>query len=306
MMDARACHQPGSGWTAGSSHHPSWVAQTLSMALTGGGCNRPASHRLPWAPSSLTDQTPANLPAGASSAPPAPATDPLQEAPNRGSVRILVTSGPTWEPIDAVRYLGNRSSGRIGVEIARAAAELDHPVTLLKGPGTVDPTPHPQIRTVRFQSARDLERELHARWPEHDLLFMAAAVADFTPRGASDRPEKLRRENGPMTLDLDPVPDLLARLARVPHPGTRIGFALEPATELEDRARSKMTRKELQGIVANPLETMESDEIEGRLLLPDGTSREPAGGRISKRLFADWLVETTLSIHRGTHEAGSD
>ena len=215
---------------------------------------------------------------------------------------MLVSSGPTWEPIDAVRYLGNRSSGRIGVEIARAAAQLGHPVTLLRGPGTVDPTPHPQITTVRFQSASDLDRELRDHWPGHALLFMAAAVADFKPRSTLEPQEKIRREVGPMTLELDPVPDLLAGLAGVAHPGTRIGFALEPAAELEARARSKMAKKSLHAIVANPLETMESDEIDGTLLLPDESSLRPPGGRMDKGRFADWLVRAALSIHQERQE----
>lgn len=127
---------------------------------------------------------------------------------------------------------------------------------------------------------------------------MAAAVADFKPRSDPDRPEKLRRETGPRTLELEPVPDLLAGLARLPHSGTRIGFALEPAAELESRARAKMAAKKLDAIVANPLETMESDRVDGQLLLAGGPRLKPAGGHISKDRFADWLVETALSIHR--------
>ena len=279
------------------SHHPSRVAQTLSMALTGGICNRPAS----LGTFTLTDQPPANLPPE----PPGSTPAPPQGAPGQGLVRILVTAGPTWEPIDSVRYLGNRSSGRIGAEIARAAAELGHPATLLRGPATVDPTPHPQIRTARFQSAADLDRHLRDEWPQHDLLLMAAAVADFKPRSNPDRPEKLRRDTDSLSLELDPVPDLLAGLSEIPHRGTRIGFALEPSAELEARARSKMARKGLHGIVANPLETMESDEIEGRLLLPDGSSQGPPGRRLRKSEFAEWLIEVTLTIHLARGESAS-
>ena len=102
-----------------------------------------------------------------------------------------------------------------------------------------------------------------------------------------------------MSLELDPVPDLLAGLAQIPHPGTRIGFALEPQAELESRARAKLVRKELDAIVANPLETMESDQIDGQLHLADGTCLKPPGGRMSKGRFADWLVQAALSIHQG-------
>lgn len=209
-----------------------------------------------------------------------------------------MTAGPTWEAIDAVRYLGNRSSGRMGTEIARAAAELGHPVTLLRGPGTVDPGRHPRIETIRFQSANELGRELHARWPSHDLLLMAAAVADFRPRVTATPGTKLRRTGTPITLELDPVPDLLAGLAKIPHQGTRIGFALEPRAALMDHARAKLARKGLHAIVANPLETMESEEIDGTLLLADGTSRRPDQGPLPKTDFARWLVESTLAVHR--------
>lgn len=186
----------------------------------------------------------------------------------------------------------------MGAEIARAAAGLGHPVTLLRGPGTVDPGPHPQIEAIRFQSAEDLSRELQDRWPGHDLLLMAAAVADFRPRMVADPGTKLRRDGESMTLELDPVPDLLAGLAGTPHRGTRIGFALEPPAELMDRARAKLARKALHAIVANPLDTMESDDIEGTLLLADGTSRRPGEGRLPKPEFAHWLVQGALDVHR--------
>lgn len=209
-----------------------------------------------------------------------------------------MTAGPTWEAIDAVRYLGNRSSGRMGTEIARAAAALGHPVTLLRGPGTVDPGRDSRIETIRFQSADELAAELEERWPSHDLLFMAAAVADFRPRDSTTPETKLRRTGTSITLELDPVPDLIAGLAKIPHQGTRIGFALEPPAELIDQARAKLARKGLHAIVANPLETMESEEIDGTLLLADGTSRRPDLGRLPKDDFALWLVESALAIHR--------
>lgn len=214
--------------------------------------------------------------------------------------RFLVTAGPTWEAIDEVRYLGNRSSGRMGREIAAAAIDHGHPVTLLLGPGG-----HPTsdldssgVRVERFQSAADLDGLLRHHWPEHDILVMAAAVADHRPVPTADAPRKRRRGDGPISLDLEPVPDLLAALADIPHPGTRIGFALEPADELEASARRKLASKRLHGIVANPLETMESDRIDGRLVLPDDRERRPPASPCSKAAFAAWLVETVCDLHR--------
>lgn len=219
--------------------------------------------------------------------------------PASRSFRVLVTAGPTWEPVDEVRYLGNRSSGRLGAELARAAGDLGHLVTLLRGPGTVDPGPHPRISEVRFQSATDLDRELRNRWPAHDLLVMAAAVADFRPVRIPDGPRKIRRSDGTHSIDLEPVPDLLAGLAELDHPeGTRVGFALEPPEDLLRAARAKLVRKDLHAIVANPLETMDSDQILGTLLVRDGTEATPPAGSISKTAFAEWLIARLVELHR--------
>jgi phosphopantothenoylcysteine decarboxylase/phosphopantothenate--cysteine ligase len=217
-----------------------------------------------------------------------------------GSPRILVTAGPTWEPVDDVRFLGNRSSGRMGLEITRAAAELGLPVTLLRGPGVPEPeaSDRPsEVRDLRFQTAAELDTLLRDCWPTHDILVMAAAVADHRPIRRPGDPPKRRRLDGPTTIDLEPVPDLLAGLAEIPHPGTRIGFALEPAEELAASARAKLARKRLHGIVANPLQTMDASEIDGRLVLPDGTERRPPSSPCSKAAFADWLVPELVRLH---------
>ncbi len=232
--------------------------------------------------------------------PPASEPSPAPSTTSEGRPRFLVTAGPTWEPVDEVRYLGNRSSGRMGVEIARAAALSGHPTTLLLGPGTNEPAGSvtSAIGIQRFQSAADLDTLLRDCWPAHDILVMAAAVADHRPVRHPDMPRKLRRADRAAAIELEPVPDLLAGLAEVPHPGTRIGFALEPGDELEASARRKLAAKRLHGIVGNPLETMESDRIDGRLFLPDGTERRPAAGSCPKPAFAKWLVESIAPLHR--------
>lgn len=213
-------------------------------------------------------------------------------------IRFLVTAGPTWEPIDAVRFLGNRSSGRMGGELAGAVARLGHPVTLLLGPGTIQPEPHPRLEVHRFQSAADLDRELRDRWPDHDLLVMAAAVADYRPA----RPVpggKIRRTSSELSLELEAVPDLLAGLAGIDHPGTRVGFALEPRADLPTSARAKLERKSLHAIVANPLETMESDRIEGVLATSSTEFVSPPTSSMTKRGFAEWVVPHLITLHRG-------
>jgi len=221
-------------------------------------------------------------------------------SPGTGSPRMLVTAGPTWEPVDEVRFFGNRSSGRMGLEIARAAAALDLPVTLLRGPAVPDPPAAigpSGVHDVRFRTAAELDERLRECWPSHDILVMAAAVADHRPIRRPGDPPKRRRRDGPVTIELEPVPDLLAGLAEIPHPGTRIGFALEPADELAASARAKLARKRLHAIVANPLETMDAGEVDGRLILPDGSERRPPSSPCSKAAFADWLVPQLRELH---------
>ncbi len=208
--------------------------------------------------------------------------------------RLLVTAGPTEEPIDEVRFLANRSSGRLGLAIAAAAERRNWPVTCLLGPV---PTPQsPPAVLQRFRTAAELESQLEAAWPSHDLLVMAAAVADFRPRRMQTG--KLRR-GGPLTLELEAVPDLLAGLRGTTSPRQRIiAFALEEEASLEARAREKLARKGADAIVANPIETLDSASIRGRLLRRDGTERHPPGhpAAIPKEAFAEWLLDEAVAL----------
>ncbi len=167
--------------------------------------------------------------------------------------KMLITAGPTHEPIDAVRYLANRSSGRMGLALAKAARDAGWTVTLLLGPVALEPPAG--LRTISFESTADLARLLDEQFPACDVLIMAAAVADYRPR----RPHKskLPRKDGPLVLELEPTPDLVAACADRKRVDQRIiGFALEEPRALERRAREKLRRKGLDAIVANPLTTM--------------------------------------------------
>lgn len=201
----------------------------------------------------------------------------------------LVTAGPTEEPIDEVRFLGNRSSGRMGIAIAHALADRGFAVRLAAGPLRVSIGEHPHVEVLRFRSSRDLEALLRDELPRATLVVMAAAVADFRP--PSTATGKMRRTDAGLTLALEPVPDLLAstrdhRRAR----SVVVGFALEPAERLRASALDKLARKDLFGIVANPLETMDAADIDGALFLRDGTERSP-GCAIPKDAFAAWLAD---------------
>jgi phosphopantothenoylcysteine decarboxylase/phosphopantothenate--cysteine ligase len=196
--------------------------------------------------------------------------------------------------MDEVRFLGNRSSGRMGIAIAEEFARVGHAVTLILGPVRIEPptarTPPDggSLRVIRFRSSHDLAKLLERELPTAEIVVMAAAVADYRPRSVATG--KMRREAGGLTLELESVPDLLATTAAHRMPAARVyGFALEPRERLVQSACEKLERKNLAGIVANPLETMDAADIDGTLFLRDGRVRTP-GGPVEKRAFARWLV----------------
>lgn len=223
-----------------------------------------------------------------------PPTTPTADRPDRGqSPRLLITAGPTHEPIDAVRYIGNRSSGRLGVALAAAAVRRGWPTTLLLGPHTVDPSDS-RAAVRRFRSTADLEALLIEQLPHHDILVMAAAVADYRPK-VCDENAKIRRSGGQMVLELESTPDLLAGCSERREPEQMlVGFALEPRDQLMESAGRKLERKGIDLIVANPLETMDAGGIEATLVGRAGTPHAgqwSTGGVIDKTAFADFLLD---------------
>ncbi|MEX2672504.1 MAG: phosphopantothenoylcysteine decarboxylase [Phycisphaeraceae bacterium] len=200
--------------------------------------------------------------------------------------KMLVTAGPTYEPIDPVRYLANRSTGKTGAAIAEAAADAGWAVTLLLGPTPINPPPG--VKTVRFETSNELEQLLDRYFSICDVLVMAAAVADYRPAAISF--EKLTRETRSMMLELEPVPDLVAACGeRKRSDQLIVGFALEQDGNLVERAKDKLQRKHLSAIVANPLPTMGASDIDATLLTADGESHVP--GKMEKSRFAAWLID---------------
>lgn len=201
---------------------------------------------------------------------------------------LLITAGPTFEDIDQVRFLGNRSSGRLGLCLAAVAAARGWETTIAVGPISRPVELPSSVRVLRFRSTRDLQDFLRLEWPRHASLIMAAAVADYRP--ARSAAGKLRREATGLTLALEPTPDLLAECGRSKRPDQcLIGFALEPADRLLESAREKLQRKNLDAIIANPLATMEAGEIEATILRPH---QDPlVVPRQSKEAFAAWLLD---------------
>ncbi|HSJ13431.1 MAG TPA: bifunctional phosphopantothenoylcysteine decarboxylase/phosphopantothenate--cysteine ligase CoaBC [Longimicrobiales bacterium] len=161
--------------------------------------------------------------------------------------RIVVTAGPTREPVDAVRVLTNRSSGRMGYAIAAAAWRRGAEVTLIAGPGTAVPPPGPQL--VPVQTTQELADAVRAYLPAAAALIMAAAAADFRPTDVA--PHKLKKARMPEAIALEPAPDVLLETRAARPPGCMIvGFALE-TEDLLANGRSKLERKGLDLIVLN-------------------------------------------------------
>ena len=123
-------------------------------------------------------------------------------------VRMVVTAGPTQEPIDPVRFIGNRSTGRMGVAVASEAASRGADVRLILGPDTVPPPAG--VATTRVDTAEEMHRAVLAAADDADVVVMAAAVADFRPKAAAE--EKLKKESGVPDLHLEPTPDILGEL----------------------------------------------------------------------------------------------
>jgi phosphopantothenoylcysteine decarboxylase/phosphopantothenate--cysteine ligase len=209
-----------------------------------------------------------------------------------GGVRVVVTAGPTREPVDDVRFLGNRSSGKMGAAVAEVAVARGAEVTLLAGPGTPAVA---GVRRIEIQTASELEQALADVVSASDVVVMAAAVADFRPRARVGGKMSRRKAGGELSLALVPVPDLLAGLGRSRHRGRPylVGFAAETAggDALASRAAAKLAEKGCDAMVANDVSApgigFGADENEVTVLFADGTHvRVP---RAPKRVIADRL-----------------
>jgi phosphopantothenoylcysteine decarboxylase/phosphopantothenate--cysteine ligase len=167
------------------------------------------------------------------------------------AVRVLVTAGGTREPIDSVRYVGNRSSGRMGFALAAEAARRGADVTVVAANVEL---PHEEgIHYIEVGTAAELERAALRAFEYADVLVMAAAVADFRPAAPeADKISKAGRDE--LSLSLEPTPDVLAGLSKRRRPGqVLVGFAAEHGEGGVDRARSKLERKRLDAVVVNDI-----------------------------------------------------
>ena len=202
-------------------------------------------------------------------------------------MRFVVTAGPTREPLDPVRFISNRSSGKMGYAIAEAARAQKHEVTLISGPATVKPPRG--VTTIPVITGDEMHDAVHRAVPDCDVLVMCAAVSDYKPAIRSAR--KIKKRKSAFALKLVPVRDILASLPRR-HDYLVIGFAAE-THDLKKNAKKKLREKNCDAIVANDVsgsETgMESDENEVEIFFRDGEMKMIS--RAPKKIIARELVK---------------
>jgi phosphopantothenoylcysteine decarboxylase / phosphopantothenate---cysteine ligase len=215
-------------------------------------------------------------------------------------LRVLVTAGGTREAIDSVRFIGNRSSGRMGVALAEGAAARGARVTLIAA--NVSLPMSPRVEVVRVESAAELAEASQVAFAEADVLLMAAAVADFRPVAAEGK--IVREGSGGLELRLEETEDVVASLAELRRPEqTLVGFAAEHGAEAISRAREKLVRKGLDAIVFNDISRPEigfdspRNEVtivttEGERAVPESTKEEVANAVLDEVSSLRSLVQS--------------
>jgi len=206
-------------------------------------------------------------------------------------IRLLVTAGGTREAIDPVRYIGNRSSGKMGYAIAAAAAERGAEVVLVSGPVAL-PVP-PGVTRVSVESALQMREAVLAAFPTVDIVIKAAAVADYRPEVVAE--QKIKKHSTSMTVELTKNPDILAELGKIKTGQFLVGFAAE-TQELVANATDKLRRKNLDLLVANdvtlPGAGFESETNIVKLFARDGSIEELP--QMSKGDLARLLLDKTM------------
>jgi phosphopantothenoylcysteine decarboxylase/phosphopantothenate--cysteine ligase len=214
---------------------------------------------------------------------------------------VLITAGPTYEAIDPVRGVTNRSSGRMGYAIAEAALARGARVTLVSGPVSIDPPAASNV--IRVQSAAEMHNAVMSHLEEATIAVMAAAVADYRPVEAAV--QKIKKDGQSLVLELEPTEDILAAVGREGGSRVLIGFAAE-TEQLVTNARKKLFAKGADLIVANDVSSRDAgfDVSTNRvaLVLPDRVEELPL---LSKREVADRIFDTALRIKAGKVVASS-
>ena len=221
----------------------------------------------------------------------------FQTADSLAGKRVLITAGPTHEPIDPVRYLSNASSGKMGYALAEEAACRGAEVHLVSGP-TALTINHPSIRIVSARTAQEMHEAAQSVFPSMDLAIFAAAVADYTPQQTSS--QKIKKAEGPLQLTLTRTTDIAQTLGAQKQAGQRtVGFALETENELE-HAAAKLKKKHLDMIVLNSLNDPgagfghDTNRIK---ILTQNTAEPIAFPLKDKRAVAADILDTIISTY---------
>ena len=175
--------------------------------------------------------------------------DILDQLPLKGKL-IIITAGPTYEALDPVRFIGNHSSGKMGFEIANAAANLGAKVILVTGP-THQNIDHSLVEIKPVVSAEEMYNEVHKHYKSSDVAILSAAVADYRPKTVAN--QKIKKKDSTFSIELEKTKDILKSLGEIKKNQFLVGFALETNNELE-HAKGKLKSKNLDLIVLNSLQ----------------------------------------------------
>lgn len=212
--------------------------------------------------------------------------------------KVVITAGPTREPIDPVRYITNRSSGKMGYAIARAAAAQGAEVVLISGPVNLPEPPGIEVRNVL--SAQDMYDATHTCVGEADIFIAAAAVADYRP--AELKEQKIKKNEESMSIDLVRCPDILASVAALAVGPFTVGFAAE-TEKVDDYARSKLEKKKLDMIIANRVGSdcgFDTDDNSVNVIWSDGEQRFPEARKSELARDLVELIARRFYAARGT------
>jgi len=206
---------------------------------------------------------------------------------------VLVTAGPTQEPVDPVRFLSNRSSGRMGFAVAEAARDRGARVTLVAGPTEV--APPGGVEVLRVGTAEEMRDAVLARAGEASVVVKAAAVADYRP--ARPRGQKLKKQDAPLRLDLEPTPDILGELGRRKRGQVLVGFAAE-TDDVIANAKDKLAKKNLDLIVANDVRAADAGfAVEtNRVTILGRNGVAEVLPLLSKREVADRILDRVVAL----------
>ncbi len=209
------------------------------------------------------------------------------------SKKILVTAGPTYEDIDPVRFLGNRSSGKMGFEIAKAAFLRGANVTLISGP--VKEIIYPEIKLIKVRSALEMKKEVEKQIKENDVLVMSAAVADYKPSNISNK--KIKKEDKLTSIKLTETNDILASIEKKDK--IVVGFALETDNEINN-ASKKLAAKNLDMIALNSLKDKKSGfEVDtNKITLINKTGKQIKFPLLSKFQAANKILSEIIKIKK--------